>query len=35
MEGLTPFTRLGSWPAWLLAGALVLPGLVRARKKTA
>ncbi|MDN6298148.1 MAG: apolipoprotein N-acyltransferase [Halomonas sp.] len=35
MEGLTPFTRLGSWPAWLLAGVLVLPGLVRTRQKTA
>ncbi|WP_075879804.1 apolipoprotein N-acyltransferase [Vreelandella massiliensis] len=27
MEGLTPFTRMGSWPIWLLAGLLVLPGL--------
>ncbi|MDN6180475.1 MAG: apolipoprotein N-acyltransferase [Halomonas subglaciescola] len=35
MEGLTPFTRLGSWPAWLLAGVLVLPGLVRARQRPA
>ncbi|OJA05203.1 apolipoprotein N-acyltransferase [Halomonas sp. QHL1] len=31
MEGLTPFTRLGSWPAWLLAGLLLLPGVVAAR----
>lgn len=35
MEGLTPFTRLGSWPAWLLAGALVIPGLVRQRRAPA
>ncbi|BCB61657.1 MULTISPECIES: apolipoprotein N-acyltransferase [Halomonadaceae] len=31
MEGLTPFTRLGSLPVWLLAGLLLLPGLVRRR----
>lgn len=31
MEGLTPFTRLGSWPAWLLAGLMLLPGMVAAR----
>lgn len=31
MEGLTPFTRLGSWPAWLLAGLMLLPGVVAAR----
>jgi len=31
MEGLTPFTRLGSWPAWLLAGLMLLPGIVAAR----
>jgi apolipoprotein N-acyltransferase len=27
MEGVTPFTFMGSWPTWLLAGLLVLPGL--------
>lgn len=27
MEGVTPFTRMGSWPTWLLAGLLILPGL--------
>jgi len=31
MEGATPFTRTGSWPAWLLAGLLLLPGLIRKR----
>ena len=31
MEGLTPFTRLGSWPVWLLAGLMLLPGVVAAR----
>lgn len=27
MEGTTPFTRTGSWPAWVLATLLVLPGI--------
>jgi len=31
MEGATPFTRTGSWPAWLFAGLLLLPGLIRKR----
>ena len=26
-QGTTPFTRTGSWPAWLVATLLVLPGL--------
>ncbi|RTQ98060.1 apolipoprotein N-acyltransferase [Halomonas nitroreducens] len=32
MDGLTPFTRTGSWPVWLLAVLLVLPGLRLHRK---
>lgn len=32
MHGLTPFTRMGSWPVWLLAGLLVLPSLRLGRK---
>ena len=27
LQGLTPFTRFGSWPVWLLSTLLVLPGL--------
>ncbi|GHE21479.1 apolipoprotein N-acyltransferase [Halomonas urumqiensis] len=34
MQGLTPFTRTGSWPAWVLAALLVLPGL-RLRRELA
>ncbi|HET8790069.1 MAG TPA: nitrilase-related carbon-nitrogen hydrolase, partial [Modicisalibacter sp.] len=33
MQGLTPFTRTGSWPAWLLATLLLLPGLSRNRRQ--
>lgn len=38
MQGLTPFTRTGSWPSWLLSALLVLPGLrlvPRQRRSTA
>ncbi|UYG08601.1 apolipoprotein N-acyltransferase [Halomonas sp. M4R1S46] len=31
-EGLTPFSRTGSWPVWALAALLVLPGLQLRRK---
>ena len=33
MQGLTPFTRTGSWPTWLLAALMVLPGLRPRRKQ--
>ncbi|MDR5902412.1 apolipoprotein N-acyltransferase [Halomonas icarae] len=33
MQGLTPFTRTGSWPTWLLAALMVLPGLRLRRKQ--
>jgi len=26
MQGMTPFTRTGSWPVWLLAGLMVVAG---------
>nr|WP_163502563.1 apolipoprotein N-acyltransferase [Halomonas socia] len=32
MQGLTPFTRSGSWPAWLLAVLLMAAGLRITRK---
>ncbi|TDO08704.1 MULTISPECIES: apolipoprotein N-acyltransferase [Halomonas] len=32
MQGLTPFTRTGSWPTWLLAALMVLAGLQLRRK---
>ncbi|MFC3283009.1 apolipoprotein N-acyltransferase [Litchfieldella rifensis] len=32
MQGTTPFTRTGSWPAWVLAALLVVPG-IRWKKK--
>nr|WP_300313570.1 apolipoprotein N-acyltransferase [Halomonas sp.] len=35
MQGLTPFTRTGSWPVWLLAALMVLPGLIYRRSGTA
>ena len=31
MDGLTPFTQMGSWPTWLLAGLLVLISLRRGK----
>ncbi|MFC0468077.1 apolipoprotein N-acyltransferase [Halomonas alkalicola] len=34
MAGLTPFTRTGSWPTWLLAALLVLPSLRLRRRST-
>lgn len=27
MQGLTPFSRTGSWPVWLIASLMVLPGM--------
>ncbi|MCE8020634.1 apolipoprotein N-acyltransferase [Halomonas sp. MCCC 1A11036] len=34
MQGLTPFSRVGSWPVWLLAALLVVPGLRLRREHT-
>ncbi|MFG6667981.1 apolipoprotein N-acyltransferase [Halomonas sp. HNIBRBA4712] len=31
MQGQTPFTRLGSWPAWLLAALFSVAGVIRKR----
>ncbi|MEC4767855.1 apolipoprotein N-acyltransferase [Halomonas sp. CUBES01] len=33
MEGLTPFTRMGSWPVWLLAALMVLVGVPQTRRR--
>ena len=33
MQGLTPFTQMGSWPVWLLAGLLVLLSLRPGRQE--
>lgn len=33
MQGSTPFTQTGSWPAWLAASLLVLPGLRLSRRR--
>ncbi|QTP55756.1 apolipoprotein N-acyltransferase [Billgrantia sulfidoxydans] len=33
MQGLTPFTRSGSWPVWLLGVLLVVPGLRLPRRR--
>ena len=32
MQGLTPFTRTGSWPTWLVAGLMLLAGALWRRK---
>ncbi|MFB9869552.1 apolipoprotein N-acyltransferase [Vreelandella sulfidaeris] len=32
MQGLTPFTRTGSWPAWLLAGLMLITGVASTRR---
>ncbi|WP_252109147.1 MULTISPECIES: apolipoprotein N-acyltransferase [unclassified Halomonas] len=34
MAGQTPFTRLGSWPAWLLAALMGAAGVVTRRTRT-
>jgi len=33
MTGLTPFTRTGSWPTWLLALLMLMPGLAWKRRQ--
>ncbi|WP_348815539.1 apolipoprotein N-acyltransferase [Halomonas sp. H10-59] len=32
MQGLTPFTRTGSWPTWLVAGLMLLAGALWRRR---
>ncbi|QPL47374.1 apolipoprotein N-acyltransferase [Halomonas sp. A40-4] len=32
-QGLTPFTRMGSWPVWFLAALMVLVGVPQTRRR--